>query len=638
MAAHAVGLRGDRRDGHVTVAQRGIAAVRERFLTDDGLEPGTVREAILASWRRSRRLNVNAAGSELPYVKEPNLESPLALSAAPILRRLAESLGQEPVCIILTDADGVVLDRLTPDRAIGRHLDRVQLAQGFSYAEASVGTNGIGTALEGRTPTLVFGHEHYAEHLEQLACAGVPIHHPVSSTLLGVLDLTSWAHGSGNLLMALADSTAHQIEESVLLRTGQRELALLRQYRKTCQRSGGAVLALNSDLVMMNEYARRHLDPDDQAALLARTADAMGATHAMTVIADLPSGTTARMHYCPVFAETGLAGGVVRVQMTAGGGEVPSSTGLSNAPPLPGVVGTSATWQRCTQEVLSCRRDGEWLALQGEPGTGKVTLLRAVHQRHSPAGHLRVLDAAAPGNLDEWLDAVAEELTAGQGTLVLSHVDRLDPAALSTVSELLLARSERIGGSSDLWVAVTMGTGERSTDLGTQLLPHFPHTVEVPALRHHIADVHQLASHLLCAISPRLAPTLSSEAMVQLMRLTWPGNVTQLREALRWVAMHRRSGLVRVDDLPPECLAVSRRRLTPIESLARDAIVRSLIENEGSKQRAAEALGMSRATIYRKIREYGIIQPAGGRQPPSGTRPARGERDRGRTGREVICP
>ena len=65
--------------------------------------------------------------------------------------------------------------------------------------------------------------------------------------------------------------------------------------------------------------------------------------------------------------------------------------------------------------------------------------------------------------------------------------------------------------------------------------------------------------------------------------------------------------MVELADLPPECRATTRRQLTPIEALERDAIVDALSMYDGDKQAAAAALGMSRATIYRKIREYGIV-------------------------------
>ena len=106
------------------------------------------------------------------------------------------------------------------------------------------------------------------------------------------------------------------------------------------------------------------------------------------------------------------------------------------------------------------------------------------------------------------------------------------------------------------------------------------------------------------------------EAMRQLMKLPWLGNVAELREVLQKVIRLRRSGSFTVEDLPAQCRSGSRRQLTPLENLERDAIVASLIANDGNKERAAQEVGMSRASIYRKIRDYGIhVQLPSGRQP-----------------------
>ena len=126
-----------------------LAQARERFLTAEPVEPAQVRDTILASWWRSRRWNVAADRIDLSYVRDPDLDTPLIRSAAPVLTSLRENLDGQPISVILTDPAGVVLTRLTADHDLERHLDRVQLAPGFSYAEEFVGTNGIGTALEG---------------------------------------------------------------------------------------------------------------------------------------------------------------------------------------------------------------------------------------------------------------------------------------------------------------------------------------------------------------------------------------------------------------------------------------------------------------------------------------------------------
>ena len=102
----------------------------------------------------------------------------------------------------------------------------------------------------------------------------------------------------------------------------------------------------------------------------------------------------------------------------------------------------------------------------------------------------------------------------------------------------------------------------------------------------------------------------SPEAMQLLLRSSWPGNTRQLWQVLGRVVHHKRSGTIYPADLPSECWRVSRRLLSPLESMERDAIVQALLDLHGNKVKTAESLGMSRATIYRKIHQYGIVTPA----------------------------
>ena len=115
----------------------------------------------------------------------------------------------------------------------------------------------------------------------------------------------------------------------------------------------------------------------------------------------------------------------------------------------------------------------------------------------------------------------------------------------------------------------------------------------------------------LARLSQHGRVSCSAEAMQLLLRGKWPGNTEQLWQVLRRVVQRRRTGAIQPADLPPECWTVSRRLLSPLESMERDAIVQSLLDFGGSKVKAAQSLGMSRATIYRKIREYGIVMQQG---------------------------
>ena len=584
-----------------------LAEAREHFLGSGETAREGVRDEILTSWMRSRSWKVAPDGLSLPYVKDPNLETLLAQTAAPILTRLRDELGDEAVSIILTDAAGVVLQRLTGDPALERYLDKVQLAPGFSYSEQFAGTNGIGSALESREPFCVFGHEHYAEKLETLACAGVPICHPTTGKVLGLLDLTCWSREAGPLLAALARATAEKIEKALQQQTGLRELALLREYLRTCQRTSGPVLAINNDVVMMNEPARQFLEPRDQTVLLGHAADAIDAAERTSVEIELPSGAEARVTCKPAWSETGLAGGVVQVQLDENRAPTLRRPHPSPSVSLPGIVGSGALWKRCCQALNGHYRFGDRLAVEGEPGVGKLALLRAVHQLHRPSAHFRVMDAADCVNPEAWTQVIYQELEAGEGVLVLRHVDVLTPEALATLADALASVFDAASDPDTLpWTAVTV---RRVADVSPELsrvLAHFPRSLTVPPLRHHIDDLPELVPFLLAKLTRGDELTCSSATMQLLMRYPWPGNVAQLHRTLVGVVQRRRAGVIQPSDLPPECRTVSRRVLTPLESMERDAIVRSLQDAATDKKRAAEALGMSRATIYRKIRKYGI--------------------------------
>src|SRR5579862_1201517 len=267
-----------------------LAEARVRFLTADVVDQSAVRKPILASWWRSRQWNVAADHIELDYLRDPDLESNLAQTADPVLRHLHEQLDGQPISIILTDAAGMVLTRMTADHDLERHLDGVKLAPGFSYAEDKVGTNGIGTALESGGPAHVFGHEHYAEHLEQFGCAGVPIHDPTSGKTVGVIDLTCWRKDADPLMLSLVKATADQITQALISASTGRDVDLLQEYVRTCRRTGGIVMALGNDVVMLNDHARRLLDPSDQAALIGHATEALTRRAAGAVSVDLPSG------------------------------------------------------------------------------------------------------------------------------------------------------------------------------------------------------------------------------------------------------------------------------------------------------------------------------------------------------------
>jgi transcriptional regulator of acetoin/glycerol metabolism len=553
------------------------------------------------SWQRSHASLVDEDQPAPSYFAGIDYDTTLTRAARPVIDALSSELTNEPVVIILTDAKGIVLDRRGGDPSLIRRLDSVDLAPGFKYSESEVGTNGIGTALEVGGPILVLGDEHYTGVLRTFACAGAPITHPVTGGLLGVLDITTQAKNSNAVLLSFAKLAARRIQERIVEEANALDQALLSDYYAVCRHTGGSVIALGDEVFMINSYAQQHFDSIDQAALIDRTRDARGGTTPITFIADLPSGTIARLAYHPTFLGETLAGGIVQIKEQR---SIPRTVGEGRVPALPGLAGTSALWRHTIHEVLDASGRAEWLVAEGEPGVGKLTLLRSVHDYTSPNGRLAILDAAA--STDDFLTHAGTELEAG-ADLIIQHAHLLPGDVIEGLTELL--QSVRDGSlASDPWVALTIIAGHSggSEQVGTQLLHFFPRTVAVPPLRHHLEDVPALVRHLLSRAGVT-GVTFSAPAINQLMRLPWAGNVTHLRKVLTKVARRRRSGVVELDELPPECHATTRRHLTRMEALERDAIVDALATHNGDKTAAAATLGMSRATIYRKIRDYGIL-------------------------------
>jgi transcriptional regulator of acetoin/glycerol metabolism len=592
-------LHGSARNG---LGRDPLAAARDRFLAAESVDPAAVREPILASWWRSREWKVAANRLDLNYLGEPDLDSALARAAKPVLRHLHEQLDGQPISIVLTDASGLVLLRFTGDHDLERQLDHIMLAPGFSYAEDVVGTNGIGTALESGGPAHVFGHEHYAERLEGLACAGVPVRDPMSGKTVGVLDLTCWRKHADPLMLSLVRSTADQLNQALSEASNGRDLRLLQEFTRACRHTGGIVLALGNDVVMLNDHARQALSPADQAVLISQAADALGRPPSGAVTVDLPSGVVARMFCRPVW----LADGVVHVKLAAPAVE-PSPVRASMS--LPGLVGSGPTWRRACRSAEASYDRGEWLTIEGERGTGKLALARAVHQRRNPAAPCHVIDADDAAREHDWLARAREELLDGTGMLIIRHGHALNTRQVRALADTL-GEAKAAGKEATLRVAITLDRGAARADL-TGLLRLFPGTVTVPPLRHHSEDLHELIPFFLGKLSQQGRVSCSPAAMQLLLRHTWPGNAAQLWQVLKQVVQRRRTGQILPADLPPECWTVSRRVLSPLESIERDAIVQSLLDHTGNKIRAARALGMSRATIYRRIHEYGIVTPVG---------------------------
>jgi sigma-54 dependent transcriptional regulator, acetoin dehydrogenase operon transcriptional activator AcoR len=573
----------------------GIAAARERFLTAGEAVAGLVREPILNSWRRSRFSSVDVDHIDPPYRTDIDLDNRLYRSAEPVLDRLERELADQPMTIVLTDPEAWVLDRRSGDRVLRRKLDRVSLSPGFSYAEEYIGTNGIGTALEEQSAAWVFGPEHFSERLQALSCAGAVIRNPLRGRVEGLIDLTCWRGEASPLMRVLVQEAARDISQRLVELESERERALLNEFIAACRRTNNPILSLNDDLVISNSRGVKLLDPSDHAALRERATELLRSTTDAIADLQLPSGRTVRLQSRQVSSRAGVAGALVEVQ-TLGRPPRRRPGQMPRYLPLAGVAGRSGAWlHACEEASTACERHAP-LLLVGEGGAGKQALARAVHRRWFPTERLRVVEAPGTADAEGWIAQLAQGLEQATGTIVLRRVDRLDEAA-----------AEKLGATLDgldtaAWVVATSAT----YDLPAALLRRFSVQVGVPPLRYRIDDLHELVPFLLDQLAPGADVRCSPEALQVLLHNQWPGNVEQLGRALGVALARSRGGRIESADLPAECHTVTRQVLTRLQWIERDAIVDALVEAKGNRTQAAAKLGMSRATIYRRIKAFGI--------------------------------
>lgn len=592
---------------------RRVARARERFLASGDAPQIPLRAGIVESWRRSLYFGIDCERLESPYSRDLDTGGRLMHAARPVLDRLEETLAEAAMGVLLTDAQGRVLDRRVEDHRLTRQLDEILLAPGFSYAEEHVGTNGIGTAIETRGVSCVFGSEHFLEPLQRVACAGAPIRDRLTGRLAGLLDITAWHVDAGPLMAAVVQDAAREIAQRMAELGSAGERAMLDEFLAVRARGSQAIVSVGENLTMANRMAADLLDQADYAIIQDKAAE-MARTGRETVgRVTLSRGEPADLRCRTVRTHAGTAGAVLEITMVE---DRPSFQALNRPSELELAGGSVAFSRVCTELEARCRAR-TWTVVEGEPGVGKLALVAAVHRRCTPEGAFSVI---GPEDIDEdpaaCLNRAAAAARLPRSTVVLRHPERYTAAARAAIAAWMDSWPGTTSASADRpWVVATLPVG---TELADELPGRLPVTLTVPALRHRIEDVRELVPALLRASTAGRAVSCGPAAMRVLLRSAWPGNVAELADVLRQVLTRRRAGEIEPADLPASCHSRSRRVLTPWETSERDAIVKALLETGGDRVAAADLLGISRATIYRKINLYGVAV---------GPRTARGRRD-----------
>ncbi|MFB8177196.1 helix-turn-helix domain-containing protein [Streptomyces sp. NPDC055966] len=553
-----------------------LRQARERFLTGRPLPDG-VPDEVVAAWRRARFFGVPHDLRQPAAGPVPPLESALLGVARPVLERLAPALGTGRAVLLLTDHRLRVL-------WTGGSVPGLEPCSDLS--EQEVGHNSAALAARTRRRAEVHGPEHFLDRWQDLSAVSVPVLAPDGGHLVGTVSVVTGLCGGcpPHPGAALAEAAANAVEAVLLTRSRTAERALLDAYRRAAQGPDLAVAVLDGRNRLLSPAAERLLSPQALAALERRAVSVRGHDTPVDVVR-LPEGAGCTARVTPVRHEGAVIGLVALLHPLADPGRPAPRRSTA-------LAGSSVAWRHAVARALTLAGSAGPLLLTGERGTGKTVLARQL-----PGGSAaRVVDAAE----DEELGCIQVELERDRPVL-LRHAERLTQPGVAALNSLL-------GTHPHAPLLVTYTPGAPPGPCLQRLLDTLAaRSVSLPALRERPEDIGELLSALAPRPLPGRAPLAwTLDALRALEQHPWPGNITELAHVVRTLAEHRRvSGPVRRAELPdPVREGPAERHLSAIEHAERTAILDALRRHGGNKARTAAALGIGRATLYRKLRGY----------------------------------
>ncbi|MBI2733640.1 MAG: sigma-54-dependent Fis family transcriptional regulator [Aquabacterium sp.] len=601
-----------------------------RWMLEHGEVPqGLVDEALSRSWQRSRHAGLSPVdlATEQPVCSAPDLR--LALDkqhdflahARPVMEFVFDQMRGSGNLVVLSDSRGLLLHSLGDTDFVSR-ADRVSLRPGALWHEADRGTNAIGTALADQRPVVIHGAEHYLERNSFLTCAAAPVL-TSAGRLQGVLDISEGLGAVGEGLVALSD---------------------------------------DGWLVGANALAQQWLGLDE-SRIGTGTLDQLTGIQSRL----MPPGKVMRLHAPgdrPLFGRMdprlrpvlNLSGSTVRAPSAAAS----AGTGRPERAHEPD--------PRLQDALMRARRvqaQGIAVLVQGESGSGKEVFARALHaegeRAHQP--FVAVNCAALPETLIEAelfgyvggaFTGARREGSPGRireahgGTLFLDEIGDM-PLALQ--ARLLRVLQDKVvmplGGSKPqpvdfvlvcathhkLREAITAGTFREDLYYRLNGL-----TVTLPALRER-QDFESLVFNMLDRLAQDMkrAPVqaIHPGLMGAMRAYHWPGNLRQLHSLLRTICAlldpdeHTLDWHHLPEDMAQD-LKATRETATdtansttlpsltttapsPAPALAdanlrrlSDQAIQQVVEaTQGNMSEAARRLGISRNTLYRRLKQTG---------------------------------
>jgi transcriptional regulator of acetoin/glycerol metabolism len=631
------------------------------FVEQSVLEP-QVDPLVAMSWRRCSPKYNPYTGGVLPRLSEEALQSlrvrqfDLIAIARPLMEDIYQCVDQSGYMVALLDATGCILEVLG-DTRVRDQLTALGLTAGVYWGEEHAGTNAFGLALLERSAVQVVGAEHLFLRFHALTASAAPVF-TASGHPAGILGMVGLVRNSDVHTLAIVHSAARAIESQIQNEHLFTELNMQRTQLTAmlgamsdglvaCD-AVGIITHLNAQAAQLLNLKRETIVGRPLGEYIDLPEVVQQARHKQQELLDVEATFQVRgmqigclVSLYPLRREgrREMNGFILTLRPIEQVHRlVQRMVGARSIFTLSDFVGESTLANQVRRQAQIAARSQSPLLIQGETGTGKGVLARAIHSESARANgpFVTVNGRALPRDMviSEFLGFEAGGLrgSSGQpskfelahgGTLHLEEIDALPLEMQGALLRVIDAGEVmRLGGSRviavDVRFVVSAATnlerhvinGEFRADLFYALSRI---SIHLPPLRDRMADLPLIINATLDRLRRQSGRRVevSAEALQLMRRYRWPGNVRELENALERAAVLTDSGTIEVRHLPD----LIRGRGWPGEPIEHvpamyeaeyEAILRAASACQGNLTKMAEMLGIGRTTLWRKIKASNI--------------------------------
>jgi PAS domain S-box-containing protein len=618
---------------------------------------------IASSWQRCHNLSVDPHTPECSGVDQPQLKERLFQRqrlikiVRPVMERLYDFVKNTGFQVVLSDETGFLLD-VVGDSDVTSRTRRVELCPGGNWSEATRGTNAIGTAIFERKPVQVFAAEHYCQPNHFLVCSASPIF-DADDQMVGVLDLSGDYHYSNVHTLGMVVAAVGAIENQLRLQRATEKLFNAYRYSNILLENmsdgmisvdnRGVITEINSkgaDIFGLDPkiVRGRHISQltNLRFPLLQVLSD--GVQYEDKEIVCNQYGKKIRSSASLLRDESGVVIGAVATFREISKVRTPSRPYYLVAPrvSVDDIVGDSANMTELKTRARIAATSSSTVLMEGESGTGKELVAQAIHYSslRCTGPFIAVNCAALPESLVESELFGYEEGSftgakkggqagkfemANGGTLFLDEIGDMPLCAQMKLLRVIQERKvTRIGSSADRdidirIIAATLKDLKQEVKEGRFRQDLYYRlnvlNLRIPPLRERKDDIPELARSLSLRIAARMkvdAKNLDDGLLEKLKSYSWPGNVRELENTIeRAINLAGDDTLLRTEyfeladsKVEPNVIA-SAEVVRPLDEVEQEMIRKAVSVYKGNIQKAAASLGISRNTLYRKMKEYG---------------------------------